>query len=147
MAVEVGNDPKWPPEPQRHLNSTTVNSSTSLRRVVVLYCRVCSIGEEVAIATGTHRGRQMVAHQSLDSPRAPPIEDDHGCGVNAFFSPKITIMAALSSMRGYREIAGDLTMSIMESHSPGASLLVVVRFVSVISCDVIIARLVANYRV
>ncbi|KAK9153099.1 hypothetical protein Sjap_000579 [Stephania japonica] len=43
-------------------------------------------------------------------------------------------------------IVGDLIMSIMESHSPGASLLVVVSFVSVISCDVVIARLVANYR-
>ncbi|KAK9130082.1 hypothetical protein Sjap_010569 [Stephania japonica] len=44
-------------------------------------------------------------------------------------------------------IAGDLIMSIMESHSPGASLLVVVSFVSVISCDVVIAHLVANYRI
>ncbi|KAK9117202.1 hypothetical protein Sjap_016149 [Stephania japonica] len=42
-------------------------------------------------------------------------------------------------------IVEDLTMSIMESHSPGVSLLVVVSFVSVISCDV--ALLVANYRV
>ncbi|KAK9145467.1 hypothetical protein Sjap_005370 [Stephania japonica] len=43
-------------------------------------------------------------------------------------------------------IVGDLIMSIMESYSPGASLLVVVSFVSVISCEVVIARLVANYR-
>ncbi|KAK9085762.1 hypothetical protein Sjap_026173 [Stephania japonica] len=44
-------------------------------------------------------------------------------------------------------IAGDLTMSIMESHSPRSFSISGGKFCGVISCDVIVARLVANYRV
>ncbi|KAK9155036.1 hypothetical protein Sjap_002516 [Stephania japonica] len=56
-------------------------------------------------------------------------------------------MAALLSTRGHRGLARDLTMPIIESHNPGASLLAVVNLVNVILCVVVFARLITNHSI
>ncbi|KAK9117125.1 hypothetical protein Sjap_016072 [Stephania japonica] len=92
----------------------------------------------------------LVSHDSRNGPKQqryclfmPFIH----CMCVVFLSPETTVMAVLSSTQGHRGIVGDLTMSVMESHNPGASLLAAVNLVSVISCNVVVARLIANHHV
>ncbi|KAK9091786.1 hypothetical protein Sjap_024963 [Stephania japonica] len=114
--VEVGDVPKRPSEPWKHLNAAAVN-------------------REANAVTGTRLGRHKAAHWIPDSPGAPPHRDlgkvVDSCCLHHFYFSNYRLFYYLVGVAELYGIADRITITwgdaedhtklLFESHNPGVT--------------------------